>query len=176
MRHSRRDFLIGVGSLALLGSAGRRPDQILHNGNIVTVDPARPRARAVAIWGDRFLDVGTDEEILALAAAGTTRVDLAGRTVVPGFIDAHTHPSYAGIRHLTRVDCDLRSIAEIQGALRQRASSTPPGEWVLGFKYDDTKTRDERAITRADLDAAVPHHPVLIEHRGGHTAYLNSEG
>ena len=176
MRSSRREFLIQVGSLSLLGFAGRHPNLILYNANIITIDPDRPRARAVAIWGDRFLEVGTDEEILALAKAGTTRVDLAGRTAVPGFIDAHTHPSYAGIRHLTRVDCDLRSIADIQGALRQRASSTPPGDWVLGFKYDDTKTVEGRRITRTDLDAAVSTHPVLIEHRGGHTAYLNSEG
>jgi predicted amidohydrolase YtcJ len=175
MRSSRREFLIQVGSLSLFGFGGRHPNLILYNANIITVDPDRPRARAVAIWGDRFLEVGTDEEILALAKAGTTRVDLAGRTIVPGFIDAHTHPSYAGIQHLTRVDCDLRSIADIQGALRQRASSVPPGEWVLGFKYDDTKTRDGRGITRADLDAAVPAHPVFVEHRGGHTAYLNSE-
>jgi hypothetical protein len=177
-----------MGGLALVGCTGRSakrgrhlnlsryPSLVLYNANIITVDAARPRARAVAIWGDRFLDVGTDEEMLALAVAGTRRVDLAGRTVVPGFIDAHTHPSYAGIRHLTRVDCDLASIADIQGALRRRAASTPPGEWVLGFKYDDTKTREGRPITRADLDAAVPTHPALIEHRGGHTAYLNSEG
>jgi predicted amidohydrolase YtcJ len=188
MGSSRREFLIRMGGLALVGctgryprlgrrwSVGRRPNLVLYNANIITVDPERPRARAVAIWRDRFLDVGSDAEILRLATAGTTRVDLAGRTVVPGFIDAHTHPAYAGIRHLTAVDCDLGSIADILGALRQRASSTPPGKWVLGFKYDDTKTREARPITRADLDAAVPTHPALIEHRGGHTAYLNSKG
>jgi predicted amidohydrolase YtcJ len=146
---------------------------VLYNANVITVDPKRARARAVAISGDRFLDVGDDHEILALATADTARLDLAGRTVVPGFIDAHTHPAYAGIRHLTRVDCDLRSIADLLDALRQRASATPAGKWVLGFKYDDTKTREGRPITRADLDGAVPAHPVLVEHRGGHTAYLN---
>jgi predicted amidohydrolase YtcJ len=188
MRLSRRQFLIHMGGAALIGctgrygkvgrgsSRGRSPNLVLVNGNVITIDPERPRARAVAIWCDRFLDVGSDEEILALATGETTRVDLAGRTVVPGFIDAHSHPSYAGIRHLTRVDCDLRSIADIQAALRQRAASTPPGQWVLGFKYDDTKTGEGRPITRADLDAAVPGHPALVEHRGGHSSYLNSEG
>jgi predicted amidohydrolase YtcJ len=72
------------------------------------------------------------------------------------------------------VDCDLRSIAAIQAALRERAAKTPAGEWVLGFKYDDTKTEEGRALTIADLNDAVPDHPVLIQHRGGHTAYANS--
>jgi predicted amidohydrolase YtcJ len=176
MGSSRREFLVQLSSLALFGFTSQRPHIVLYNGNVITIDSARPRAQAVAIWGDRFLDIGTNENILALANSRTTRVDLAGRTVVPGFIDAHTHPAYAGIRHLTRVDCDLRSIAEIQAALRARARSTPSGEWVLGFKYDDTKTREGRPITRTDLDTAVPGHAVLIEHRGGHTAYLNSAG
>jgi len=72
------------------------------------------------------------------------------------------------------VDCDLRSIAEIVAALRKRAAETPSGQWVLGFKYDDTKTSDGRPITLKDLDDAIPDHPVFIEHRGGHTAWLNS--
>ena len=93
---------------------------------------------------------------------------------MPGFIDAHTHPSYAGIRHLRWVDCDLRSIAAIQRAIRERAAKTPAGDWVIGFKYDDTKTSEGRRLTRQDLDAAAPDHPVFIEHRGGHTAYVNS--
>jgi predicted amidohydrolase YtcJ len=72
------------------------------------------------------------------------------------------------------VDCDLRSIAAIQAAIRERAAKTPAGEWVLGFKYDDTKTADGRPLKIEDLDAAVPDLPVHIEHRGGHTVYCNS--
>jgi predicted amidohydrolase YtcJ len=72
------------------------------------------------------------------------------------------------------VDCDLRSIQEIKQAIRQRAATTPKGNWVLGFKYDDTKTSDGRKIMMADLDEAAPEHPVRIEHRGGHTSYCNS--
>jgi hypothetical protein len=75
---------------------------------------------------------------------------------------------------LVQVNCDLRSIPEIQAALRERAANTPPGEWVLGFKYDDTKVREGRRITRKDLDEAVPNHPVQVTHRGGHTAWYNS--
>jgi hypothetical protein len=93
---------------------------------------------------------------------------------VPGFIDAHSHPSYAGIRHLRWVDCNLRSLAAIQDAIRARAANTPPGDWVVGSMYYDTKTSEGRKLTREDLDAAAPNHPVFIEHRGGHTAYVNS--
>ena len=76
--------------------------------------------------------------------------------------------------HLRYVDCDLRSIETIQSAIRERAAKTSPNEWVLGFKYDDTKTSDGRPLNLADLDAAAPDHPVYIAHRGGHTAYVNS--
>ena len=106
--------------------------------------------------------------------AKTKKINLGGKTVVPGFIDAHTHPAVAGRMHLRQVDCDLRSIDAIQQAIRERAAKTPPNEWVLGFKYDDTKTSDGRPLSRADLDAAAPEHPVYISHRGGHTAYVNS--
>src|SRR5262249_55243957 len=139
-----------------------------------TMDRSNPRVEAIAIADRRFAAVGSKEEIFSLTTSGAAKVDLQAKTVVPGFIDAHSHPCYAGLRHLRQVDCDLRSIAEIQNAIRQRASKTPAGAWVLGFKYDDTKTDDARPLTRGDLDTAAPSHPVRIEHRGGHTAYVNS--
>src|SRR5688500_5125143 len=150
------------------------PDLILHNGNIITVNSRLPRAEAVAIAGGHLVAVGGNEEVRELGTARTRQIDLGGRTVVPGFIDAHTHPAVSGRMHLRQVDCDLRSIAAIQDALRARAAKTPPGGWVLGFKYDDTKTAEGRPLTRADLDAAVPGHPVHVAHRGGHTAFVNS--
>ena len=177
MSSSRREFLHGfglLGALAFLPLQRTEPDLILYNGNIWTVDSRQPRAQAVAISGGRFLAVGSNDEVLALAAGGARKIDLGGNTVLPGFIDAHTHPAMAGLDHLRMVDCDLRSIADILSALRKRAAQTPPGEWVLGFKYDDTKTSDDRPLTIADLDSAVPDHPVFVEHRGGHTAWVNS--
>ena len=166
--------------LASVTAAGRalggrvEPGLILHKGNIITMDPDNPRAEAIAIAGDRVYAAGDSKDVLNLATARTRKIDLAGKTVVPGFIDAHTHVCYSGIRHLKQVDCDLRSIADIQRAIRERAAKMPPGQWVVGFKYDDTKTSDGRKLTRADLDAAAPGHPVFVGHRGGHTAYVNS--
>jgi hypothetical protein len=170
----RREFLKSTAAFALAPAARTEPELILHNANIITVDSAQPRAQSVAIAGGRFLAVGSNSDVANLATARTRRIDLGGKTVLPGFIDAHTHPASSGRRHLREVDCDLRSIKDIQDAIRARASKTPKGQWVIGFKYDDTKTAEGRRINRQDLDAAAPDHPVLINHRGGHSSYVNS--
>ncbi|MGH9941207.1 MAG: amidohydrolase [Pyrinomonadaceae bacterium] len=176
-KQTRRDFLGLMAAPALfplIPLERTTPQTVLYNGNVITIDSRHPRAQAVAIADGRFLAVGTNEEVRHLATARTVQIDLAGRTVVPGFIDAHSHPAVSGRLHLRQVDCDLRSIVAIQAAIRQRAAETPAGQWVLGFKYDDTKTSEGRPLTRADLDAAAPNHPVHVAHRGGHTAYVNS--
>jgi predicted amidohydrolase YtcJ len=173
---SRREFIADLGSFALSLSGLRlqRPETVLYHAHVITMNPAQPFAEAVAIAGDRILAVGSTAAMRALAHRGSKQVDLGGKTVVPGFIDAHTHPAIAGRMHLRYVDCDLRSIAAIQDALRAEAAKKPPGAWVLGFKYDDTKTAEGRFLTRDDLDAVSTTHPVYVEHRGGHTAYVNS--
>lgn len=175
MASSRREFLGQLGGLAFAGLPSDRPDIVLYNAHIITVDRAAPRAQAVAIDGDRIVAIGTNTDIRALARRGTRSIDLGGKTVVPGFIDSHSHPASAGLQHLRSVDADLRSIVAIQAAIRERASRTPKGNWVLGFKYDDTKTSEGRFLTRDDLDAAAPDHPVSVVHRGGHSAYVNSQ-
>jgi len=150
----------------------KRPETILYNGNIWTLDDAHPRAQAAAISGARFVAVGSNAEVLRLASARTRKIDLSSKTVLPGFNDAHAHPVESGVEHLRKVACDTDSIDKIKAALHERALKTPPGEWVLGFLYDDGKT--PRPINRHDLDEAVPDHPVFVHHRGGHTAFVNS--
>jgi predicted amidohydrolase YtcJ len=172
--HGRRDFLRSAGSFALLPALRTEAELVLHNGAFLTVDEAQPRAQAVAIARGRFLAVGSDADVLNLAGSRTQKLDLGGRTVVPGFIDAHSHPASSGYQHLKKVDCDLRSIDAIVKALRERAAKTKPGDWVVGFKYDDTKTSEGRPLRREDLDGVSTDHPVLVGHRGGHTAYGNS--
>jgi hypothetical protein len=171
---TRREFLGSLAAFSLFPLEQEKPDLILHNGHVVTVNPAEPTAEAVAIARSQFFAVGKNADVLNLATPGVRKIDLSGKTVLPGFIDAHSHPAQAGLMHLRMVDCDLRSISAIQVALRERAAKTSPGDWVLGFKYDDTKTEEVRPLSVADLDAAVPDHPVHIQHRGGHTTYSNS--
>jgi len=179
----RREFL-GAAGAAAVGACfpaelawaleQEKAELILHGGNIWTVNAREPRAEAIAIARGRILAVGSDADVLALAVPTTKKIVLGKKTVLLGFIDAHSHPAQAGVMHLRMVDCDLRSIAAITAALRERAAKTAAGDWVMGFKYDDTKTSDGRPLTIADLDAAVPDHPVYIQHRGGHTVYCNS--
>jgi len=116
--------------------------------------------------------VGSNADVLPLASARTRKIDLAFKTVLPGFNDAHAHPVKSGVEHLHKVACDKDSIGKIQAALHERALQTPPGQWVLGFLYDDGKT--PRPLNRFDLDEAVRDRPVLVQHRGGHTAFVNS--
>ncbi len=172
---SRRHFLFQAGGIATLPYLWQKPTLILHNGNFITIDPQKPRAQAVAIAGERIFAVGSNAEIKALSSPLTKSVDMEGKTITPGFIDAHCHVASSGRRHLTDIDCELDSIEKIKEAVRQRAAKTAPGEWIYGFKYDDTKTKEGRYLSRKDLDEAAPNHPVIINHRGGHTNFVNSQ-
>jgi len=170
---SRRRFMQGMGSLLALPLLQREePETILFNANIWTVDEAQPRAQAVAIIRGRFVAIGSNEEVLRLATGRTRKLDLGFKTVLPGFNDAHSHPVESGVQHLHRVACDKDSIEAIKQLLHERAQKTEPGQWVLGFLYDDGKS--PRPLNRHDLDEAVSDHPVLVQHRGGHTAFVNS--
>jgi hypothetical protein len=172
MQHTRRDLIKTLAAMPLIRIKGPEPDIILYNGLVSTMEASDPDATAVAIQEGRFLAVGMDREILALGTANTRRIDLGRRRVFPGFNDAHAHPWESGLAALKKVACDKSSIDEILAALHARAAETPPGHWVLGYLYDDGKT--PRLLTRADLDSAVPDHPVIVTHRGGHTGYANS--
>jgi predicted amidohydrolase YtcJ len=171
---SRRGFVATLRAAALKAASSIKPELILYNGQFQTMQASNPSAEAVAIAGGRFLAVGTNDEIRNLTGPNVKRINLGGRTVTPGFIDAHLHTASSGLLHLKEVDCDLRSIAAIQAAIRERASRTPPGQWIVGFKSDDTKTSDARPLTIADLDHAAPRNPVIVTHRGGHTSWVNS--
>lgn len=171
---NRRKFVQLLGPLATATLIKSGPDLILHNANIITVDPNQPRAQAVAIFGDRILHVGRNKEVLNLATSFTRIIDMGGQTITPGFIDAHSHPASSGRRHLIDIDCSLDSIAKIKDEVAKKAKTLGKGEWIFGFKYDDTKTQEGRYISRQDLDEASPNHPVIINHRGGHTAFVNS--
>jgi hypothetical protein len=190
--HGRRTFLLRsalggaaatvtpwaalAASPAGANQAGRGPraDILIQGARIYTMESGQPQAQAIALRGDRILAVGADGELEPLRGPGTRVIDGRGTTVVPGFIDAHSHPD--GIEEVTGADVDLRSVVAIQQAMRAQAGAMPPGQWVVGYKYDDTKLAEERPVNRRDLDEAVPLQPAIIRHRGGHTAVLNSRG
>jgi predicted amidohydrolase YtcJ len=121
------------GLLALPLLRSEEPETILYNGNFWTLDQAQPQAQAVAISGGRFVAVGSSAEVLTLARARTRKIDLAFKSVLPGFNDAHAHPVASGVEHLHRVACDKDSLEQIQAALHERAQQTPSGQWVLVF-------------------------------------------
>ena len=180
----RRQFL-GLGAVATAagltsgcvpggGASSGTPDLIVVNGNVLTQDDGNPTAEAFAIERGRFVAVGSSADVRNLASASTEVIDAAGATVLPGFIDAHSHPSGAGLNALRNVNTNLGSIVRIQAALRERAGETPPGEWIIGFMYDDTKQEEGRPLNRLDLDAVSTDHPIVVGHRGGHTGIYNS--
>ena len=182
-RNDRRRFLKTAAALpaglALAGGTSRaatpagHADLVVTGATILTMDPAQPVAQALAVRGDRLLAVGRDEDCLAFADRATRRIDGRGLTVTPGFIDAHSHPLMA--REAIGVNVNLRRIADVKRALAGKAAETPPGHWVRGVMYDDTKFEEERPLDRRDIDEAVPDHPVIVRHRGGHTAVVNSK-
>ena len=187
-KFSRRKFIgsstalaagLGLPTQSVLAAAAPissqvAPDYVVINAKVFTIDEDQPQAEAFAVKSDRFTAVGSSSDMRNLASSGTEIIDAEGMTVIPGFIDAHSHPSSAGVNELVQVNADLRSITEIKEALRQRAAITQEGQWVRAFKYDDTKLAEGRPINRFDIDEVVPNHPVVVGHRGGHTGVYNS--
>ena len=149
-------------------------DTVIRRANVITIDPALPRATAVAMRDGRLIGVGSDSDVETLIGPDTRVLDLPGKTVLPGFIDAHIHVLSSGTRHVMAADCALPAIADIQAALRERVAVTPAGQWVQGFKFDDTKTAENRFLRREDLDAVSADHPILVSHRAGHVYYGNT--
>lgn len=148
-------------------------DIVVTRGNLLTMDPAMPNAEAMAVSGHHILAVGSNDDIANLIGPNTKIIDATGLTVVPGFIDGHSHPIVP--EHAVSANVNLRRIADVKQALRRQASQTPPGHWVRGVMYDDTKFEDGRPLNLKDLDEAVPDYPVFVGHRGGHTAVINSK-
>ena len=174
IRLSRRAFIAAGAGVAATAMAKwqAEPELVLHNGAVWTVSDRVPEVEALAVSGGRIIAVGTSAEMLALAGAQTRKIDLGKKRVTPGFYDAHAHPVLSGVEHLRKVACDQSSVESIQKGIRARAAQTPAGKPVLGFLYDDGKT--PQPLTRWDLDAAAPDHPVMVTHRGGHTMFVSS--
>jgi predicted amidohydrolase YtcJ len=186
---NRRSFLgLGAAGLGLLsrpnwaraaiGIAARDADLIVVNGKVYTVDARQPKAEAFAVKDGRFVAVGSTADIRALAGANTEILDAQQMTIVPGFNDSHNHAPGNELLYEVLVgnpyDVEFVSITAIIDKLRKRAAATPADTWVEGYFYDDTKSKDGRALTVHDLDLVSKDLPVVVIHRGGHTAFYNS--
>jgi predicted amidohydrolase YtcJ len=156
-----------------------KADLILHNGKIVTVNSDEKVTEALAVKFGRILALGNDEEIMPIKGKETEVIDLKGRTVIPGLIDSHCHMITVGAARMLTEDLSeeagVRSIADIQTLLAERAKRIPEGEWVTGYQEDDSKLAEKRHPTRWELDVATQDHPLIISTVGGHFSIANSK-
>jgi predicted amidohydrolase YtcJ len=153
--------------------AQQPPDAIYYNANVVTLDPARPTAQAVSIRAGRFLDTGSTEALLRTAGPNTARIDLKGRTVIPGIIESHVHPIGAALSEKDGPIPVMRSIADVQAHLRKLAASVPKDQVLFIPKVYSTRLTDRRYPTRYELDKFAPDHIALTDN--GYASVLNSK-
>nr|BBH94246.1 amidohydrolase [Thermogemmatispora argillosa] len=146
------------------------------NGNLYTMDSARPRAQAMAIEREsgRLVAVGDNAEVRQMAGARAELIDLRGKTVLPGFIDAHIHLLATAYRTHDIDAAACNSPEEVAQLVRERAARTPAGEWVVGGHWDRNRWPGRAFPTREVLDAAAPAHPVALWSKDGHLLWVNS--
>ena len=156
-------------------------DLIVYGGPILTMEASQPRAEAIAIAGGEIVAVGDKAVVMAHAGPDTQKIDLAGRSLLPGFIDAHGHFANAlqvvGWANIQRPPAGpVTSIADLQQVLREHVARHPvaKGEWVIAYGYDPDGFADGRPLGKADLDPLFPDNPVMVIHNSNHGAVLNS--
>lgn len=151
-------------------------DLILQNAKVITMNPARPSAQLVAVKGNKILLVAGNDQLGEVRGAKTRVIDCGGKTVVPGFNDAHCH-LFGFIRKRRSLDLShssVKSIADIKAAVRRQAQATPRGQWIIGSDYHEFYLAEKRHPNRRDLDEAAPEHPVVLYQRSLHACVLNS--
>jgi predicted amidohydrolase YtcJ len=194
-RQSRRGFLSltgagiagvvsGLGGAAAAQTQGvdlrtQDADLVVFNAKVYTVDTRTPKAEAFAVKSGRFAAVGSASEMKSLVGKGTQTFDAKQMTIVPGFIDCHNHAPGNVLLYEVVVGnpyvVEFVTIDSIVDKLRARARETPPGAWVEGYFFDDTKVKENRQLNVHDLDKVSKEHPVAVHHRGGHTSFYNSK-
>ncbi|GAB5412915.1 MAG: amidohydrolase [Congregibacter sp.] len=161
------------------------PDLVLHGGPIITLDNDNRVVEAVAVEDGLIVALGSEAEVSALADASTQRVDLAGATLLPGFVDSHSHANFIGMQALSAntlpaPDGVVNDVATLQKVLADYLNSEPMllarTGWLIGFGYDDSQLAEARHPTRQDLDAISEDIPILIIHQSGHLGVANSLG
>lgn len=153
-------------------------DTILVNANVITVEDELPSAEAVAVKDGRIMYVGSNEAVRGCAGEKTAVLDVGGKTVLPGFIEPHTHFMSFGVRlRMVNVRTPPNdSIEDVLARIRERAATTPKGEWIQAQGYEHTAVRERRWPTLAELDTAAPDHPLVMTYRSSHVWMTNSLG
>ncbi len=147
-------------------------DLILHNGHVITVDQAFSIRQAVAVKDGKLVFVGDNAGALKRKTKGTTVIDLKGKTLMPGLMDSHTHPTGAAMFEFDHTIPNMQSIADVLAYVKARANVLDDGEWIFISQVFITRLKERRYPTRAELDGAAPKHPVMF--RTGPDASLNS--
>jgi predicted amidohydrolase YtcJ len=158
-------------------------DRIFLGGDVITMDDGHPAAEAVAVAGGKIVAVGAKDDVLAWKGPTTEMVDLRGRTLVPGFLDGHSHFINA-VRLGTWANVsappagEVKTFVQLIAALQANKAKLglKPGEWIMGYGYDITAMDEDRDLTRDDLDPHFPDNPVMILHVSLHGAVLNTAG
>lgn len=153
-------------------------DLVLFNGRIITMDESNTVAKAVAVKGNLIVKVGNDREVKALVGSSTQLIDLKGKSVLPGLIDAHVHFIDDGVARIREVDVrtsKVKSIEELLEKIREKADETPEGRWIIGHGSpgQDLKFAEKRFPNRWELDKVASKHPVTV-HCGAHINIVNS--
>lgn len=146
---------------------------IFTNGTILTMDANVPSAEAIGVRDGTIVCAGALPDVQAVMGKAELR-DLAGATLLPGFIDGHSHFPAGGMNRLFGVDAAVQDLEELGDRLAARARECRPGEWVIGYGFDDQFVNGKRQPTVRELDAACPDVPVFMRHVTGHTGYANS--
>jgi predicted amidohydrolase YtcJ len=154
------------------GTSDYQSDLILFNGKILTVDKNFTVAEALAIKNEKFIAVGSNAEITKLAGSSTKRLDLKGKTVIPGLIDAHLHPETASVSELTEEIPDVHAINELLNWIRDQTSQKKKGEWIIHPKFFPTRLQEMRQPTLEELDLIAPNNPVFLD--GSYGGMINS--
>ena len=142
------------------------PDVIFHNGQITTLNKSQPRANAVAVKDGKFIAVGTDAEVLALAGSGTRKIDLQKRSVLPGLCDNHTHVIRGGLNYNLELRWDgVRSLADAMSMLKAQVANTPAPQWVrVVGGFTEHQFVEKRLPTLEEINAVAPDTPVFLLH------------
>jgi len=186
MSRSRHLFLglVAASCFLPITSLAATADRIWSGGTILTMNDAAPRAEAVAEQGGRIIAVGTEVEVMKLKGAKTKMIDLGGRTLLPGFVDAHGHMMMGGLQALSAnllapPDGEVTDIASLQATLREWMKLNPAIlsqiGLVVGFGYDNATLAERRHPTRDDLDAVSRDLPIMLLHQSGHLLAVNSK-